>query len=406
MLNLQFSSFPSFLIRMSVLYNYYLVFLSVLVAIQAGYVGLNLAKRIPGSFAIHRRALIAGSAMTLAVGIWSMHFVGMLAIITSVTIEFLSLPTLGSFLICVLVTGIAVFLASLRSRNMLVFAAVFMGSGITTMHYVGMTALSASVGMQHNHAWVLASVLLAISASGLALRLAFLADTRLPTLVGAVVFGLAVSGMHYTAMAGTTLQYSGDHIESASTLSRDNLAMIISIVAFSISALFMLMLIPKQRRGREETQDWTGPIELEAVKPAKLHQIAEKESAILETDATVYEAPLHFPIEKNGNRFQIEASEIFSVHANAHYTYIFNGKEDLFCPMSISELDEKLVSANFFRTHRSYIVNLNNIMTVRKSGDAAVAELDCAIRRTVPVGRARVSEFRDEWGKFQISNAS
>ncbi|MBV6651663.1 MAG: LytTR family transcriptional regulator, partial [Hoeflea sp.] len=64
---------------MSSSHNFYLVALSIAVAIQASYVGLSLALRIPGAFALNRRLPIAGSAITLAVGIWSMHFIGMLS---------------------------------------------------------------------------------------------------------------------------------------------------------------------------------------------------------------------------------------------------------------------------------------------------------------------------------------
>ncbi len=89
-------------------HNLYLVALSIVVAIQASYVGLNLALRISGAFALNRRLLIAASAITLAVGIWSMHFIGMLSMGMASQVDYLVLPTLLSLLLCVLVTGIAV----------------------------------------------------------------------------------------------------------------------------------------------------------------------------------------------------------------------------------------------------------------------------------------------------------
>ena len=114
-------------------YNPFLVLLSVVVAMQASYVGLSLALNISGAFALRRRLLIAGAAITLAVGIWSMHFVGMLALIIDGTINYAVLPTLLSFLLCVLVMGIAIHLASLRSQKTLIIAALVMGLGITTI---------------------------------------------------------------------------------------------------------------------------------------------------------------------------------------------------------------------------------------------------------------------------------
>ena len=85
----------------------WLVALSVLVAIQGAYVGLNLALELPGSAGGLRQLLLAGAALTLAVAIWSMHFVGMLAVRSPIPIDYHVLPTLVSFLVCVLVVGLA-----------------------------------------------------------------------------------------------------------------------------------------------------------------------------------------------------------------------------------------------------------------------------------------------------------
>jgi diguanylate cyclase len=392
---------------MSFSYNYVLVALSVIVAIQAGFVGLSLAQRIPASFAFDRRLLIAGSAITLSVGIWSMHFIGMLAIITAATIDYLVLPTLLSFLVCVLVTGISIYLASLRSKRWLLTGAFFMGLGIATMHYVGMMALHASAHMEHDDRFVAASVLIAIAASGLALWLAFLASTRFPNFVGAIVFGLAVSGMHYMAMAGTSLLFMPGPVPAEALISSDSLAMIVSVMAFSISGVFMLALIPREQQGPASDQKWN-----ELGSPAVRAKMLAGPRSGTAVQTQTSEAPagdtsaVLIPIEKSGHRFHISANDIVSVHANAHYTFVFNGRDDLFCPLSISEVDERLGTDRFFRTHRSYIVNLNHIVRVKKAGDAAVAELDSSIRRTMPVSRTRVALLREEWAAFKSSQGN
>ncbi|HMN85100.1 MAG TPA: MHYT domain-containing protein, partial [Bauldia sp.] len=79
---------------------------------------------------------------------------------------------------------------------------MFMGLGVASMHYIGMAALHASTGMRHDPAFVAASVAIAIAASGLALRLATTSHGRPPLLISAAALGMAISGMHYTAMAG------------------------------------------------------------------------------------------------------------------------------------------------------------------------------------------------------------
>jgi NO-binding membrane sensor protein with MHYT domain len=383
-------------------YNQNLVFLSVFVAVQAGYVGLSLAQRIPSAFALRRRMLIAGAALTLSVGIWSMHFIGMLAIRTSTVVDYLVLPTLISLLVCVLVTGVAIFMASLRSTKMIFGGALFMGFGIAAMHYVGMSALNSSARMHNDPAYVTASIVLAVLASALALWLAFVANRRFPIIFGAIVFGIAVSGMHYIAMAGMMLHFNAAQTLTEPFISSDTLAIIVSVVAFLISAIFMLTLIPKEFPAANGDPRWAA---LEALVPDPESQIDHDllvAEDIRQNDIQINDASAAtVPIERNGNQFQISVADIVSVHANAHYTYIFNGRDDFFCPMSISEVDERIGSAAFFRTHRSYIVNLHHIERIQKSGDAAVVDLNATLRRSVPVARARVARLRREWTEFK-----
>lgn len=378
-------------------YSPILVALSVLVAIQASYVGISLALLIPGAFANRRRLLIAGSATTLAVGIWSMHFIGMLAVTTSVAIDYAVLPTLLSFFVSGLVTGIAIYLASLRSQRLLILAAFAMGLGITAMHYVGMIAIHSVVHVNHDPLYVLASVTIAIAASGLALWLAFSADRRPPLFLCAAVLGCAVSGMHYMAMAGMSLHLSGSHDAVAkSVISGDMLAIIVSVVACTISAVFMLALIPSETQDGAGDSGWSSAHALVSAgsEPATVDEYVGDARG---TDVPAGDAAIGLlPVEKNGARFHIAPDEIASVHSNAHYTYVFNGRDDLFCPLSISEIASRLGRTRFFRTHRSYIVNLDFVVRVKKSGDAGIAELDTPVRRTVPVSRARLTALRQE----------
>lgn len=406
-------------------YSPVLVALSVVVAIQAGYVGISLALLIPGAFANRRRLLIAGSAMTLAVGIWSMHFIGMLAITTTVAIAYAVLPTLLSFLICSLVVGVAIYLASLRSQRLLLIAAALMGIGITTMHYVGMTAVHSVFHLRHDLAYALASITIAIAASGLGLWLAFSAERRPPLLLCAVVLGCAVSGMHYMAMAGTTLNLVTTAMApTESLMTGDMLAAIVSIVACTISAVFMLALIPSEAKDARAENGWhaadvasnapslnSPQVELDAPDasdPAQCAVMAETDSVRLPALAPAI-APdlptgdLLLPIERNGKRFHIAADDIASVHSNAHYTYIFNGRDDLFCPLSITEVASRLPEAMFARIHRSYIVNLCFVVRIKKAGDSSVVELDTPVRRTVPISRLKLSAFRAELAAFKSS---
>src|SRR3982074_1933369 len=185
----------------------FLVVLSVLIAVQASYVSLSLVGSVEASFGLQRRLLLAGAALSLAMGIWGMHFVGMLAAQLPTAVDYVVLPTLLSLFICVLVVGFAIFIASAQPRTIrsLAVAAFAMGAGIASMHYIGMRAIHASVHMSHALSFVVASVVVAIAASALAIWLAFGKTRRPPLLICATVLGLAISGMHYTAMGGLSL---------------------------------------------------------------------------------------------------------------------------------------------------------------------------------------------------------
>ena len=182
----------------------YLVALSVVIAILGGYTGFSLAARIRGTPGVSRRVLLAGAAAFLAVGIWTMHFVGMLAAPIPADTVYLVLPTMISFLICALVVGISLFFVSIGEPSLrrLVWAAVLLGAGITSMHYVGIHGLSGNFAIAHDAPMILLSIGIAIVTAYGGLR-AFLArQDGVRLIASSIAFGVAVSGMHYTAMHG------------------------------------------------------------------------------------------------------------------------------------------------------------------------------------------------------------
>ena len=215
---------------MGVAHEPWLVLLSLSVAIQGAYVGLSLAVQVRDSVGLRRRLLLAAAAVSLAVAIWSMHFVAMLAVRLPFAIDYLVFPTLLSFLVCVIVVGAAVFAVSAGQLTItrLSAAAIFMGGGIATMHYIGMSALHASTHLHHAPALVVASVAVGIAASGLALWLAGSQERRPPLLLSAIALGMAIAGMHYTAMAGLTLMPLPAPPSGAAVLSTDLLAIVVS----------------------------------------------------------------------------------------------------------------------------------------------------------------------------------
>src|SRR5262245_30037295 len=107
-------------------------------AIQGAYVGLSLAVQIGEAVGVRRRPLLAAAAFLLALAVWTMHFVGMLAARLPFPVDYLVLPTLLSFLVCVLVVGAAVYAASSGPLTLirLTLSSCLIGAGIFTMHYI------------------------------------------------------------------------------------------------------------------------------------------------------------------------------------------------------------------------------------------------------------------------------
>ena len=235
---------------MPVTYEAWLVLLSIVMAIQGAYVGLSLALQIASASGTRRRLLLAGATVSFAVAIWTMHFVGMLAVRLPFQVDYLVLPTLLSFLVCAIVVGGAVYATSSGPLTLLrlTLSSCLMGGGIFAMHYLGMSALDASTHMVHDPIYVGASMAIAIAASGLALWLATGQAWRAPLILSAAAFGMAISGMHYTAMTGVTLYPFVTSASAAPALSTDLLAIVVAVVAFCVFGIFFLLLLPDSAR--------------------------------------------------------------------------------------------------------------------------------------------------------------
>ena len=163
----------------------WLVALSVAIAIQGSFVGLSLARELEFAEGFRRRLTLAGASLTLATGVWSMHFVGMLAATFPSAIDYFVLPTLISFLICVIVVGIGVFMAHADGSRIVRIGggAVAMGLGISLMHYVGMSAVHLAGPTRQEAPYVVASVAVSIGVSALALWALDIRPTRTRTLL-------------------------------------------------------------------------------------------------------------------------------------------------------------------------------------------------------------------------------
>ena len=179
-----------------------LVALSILIAALASYTALDLATRMRAASGRARRAWLAAAAIAMGGGIWSMHFVGMLAFsLPGIEISYDPFLTLLSLVIPIVVAAAAFAVVGRRPQALLA-SGFAMGFGIAGMHYTGMSAMRMAASIEYDPRWVVLSIVIAISASVVALWLAFRHTNAVQRLFAGLVMGLAISGMHYAAMEG------------------------------------------------------------------------------------------------------------------------------------------------------------------------------------------------------------
>ncbi|WP_137822394.1 bifunctional diguanylate cyclase/phosphodiesterase [Pseudomonas sp. D(2018)] len=228
-------------------YDYSLVLISLLVAILASYTALDLAGRVARSQGRGAVLWIAGGAIAMGIGIWSMHFIGMLAFSLPIPLGY-DLPlTLLSLLIAVLVSGFALWLVSQPEQPVwqLLCGAVTMGAGISSMHYLGMHAMRMVPGIDYDPGLFYLSLAIAVAASGAALWIAFRLRhdapyVRLARAGAAVVMGVAIVGMHYTGMAAANFPLGSICGAAVAGLDSRWLASLVIVVTLAILAIALL----------------------------------------------------------------------------------------------------------------------------------------------------------------------
>ncbi|MGA9390957.1 MAG: diguanylate cyclase [Candidatus Sulfotelmatobacter sp.] len=223
-------------------YDYSLVALSVVLAICSSYAALDLAGRVTSAQGRARAAWLSCGAIAMGLGIWAMHYVGMLALSFPMPV-FYHLPTVAlSLLAAIAASGVALLVVSRpkMGRTQEIAGSVVMGSGIAAMHYTGMAAMRCSAVIVYDFRIVFLSVVLAIVISLIALQLSFRVRdekrTSLRKVVSALAMGSSIPLMHYTGMWAATFHSSTvipTHTQSLGISS-------IGVVAIGASTLFVL----------------------------------------------------------------------------------------------------------------------------------------------------------------------
>ncbi len=369
-----------------------------MLAIQGAFVALVLATRIHEAAGRGRLALLAASAVTLGVSIWAMHFVGMLALHMPAPAHYLAGRTLFSFMVAILAVGGAIALVANRpfSSASFLLGALLMGVGIVGMHFIGMSALSAGFLLSYDPVYVIASTIIGISASGLGLHLAFRTggSSRSPV-IAAVLIGLAISGMHYTAMEGTTILCQPS-APAAAGLSPRLFALVVALVALAISLGFLLALNPARVEVEEAPTapisaafPWLASVPGPEPEPAPEPAPGPAE----EPQAPPSRLVRALPAERQGRTVYVPVEQLRAVHANGHYTTLTDHEGEALCLLSISTVEAKLDPQRFLRVHRSHLVALDAVTAIERTGDGGLAWLIGAAH-PVPVSRSRLAALR------------
>lgn len=235
---------------MSATYSAWLVGLSIGMAILVSYTALRLAARVAESNHLARRIWLLLGAISMGVGIWSMHFVGMLAFSLPIPMRYDIALTLASLGIAIVTSGFAIALASGRQLGLArhLLGSLVMGFGIVTMHYMGMSAIQIYPNITYDPTLFVASAAIAITASFCALWLAFRlrAGTSswawLSRVGAAIIMGLAIAGMHYTGMAAAYF-HPGSICRGGVLLDNHWLAISIAVATFGLLSLTLVTAV-------------------------------------------------------------------------------------------------------------------------------------------------------------------
>jgi PAS domain S-box-containing protein len=267
---------------------------SVLIAIAASYAALDLAGRVTAARGRVRLVWLSGGAIAMGIGIWAMHFKGMLAFHLPVPVKYHWPTVLASLLVAIFASAVALYVASRKKMGMVeaVTGSIFMGAGIAGMHYLGMAAMRLPAITRFSPFLVTCSILLAILFSLIALLMAF--DLREETkwtvprrLGSATVMGAAVSAMHYTGMAAASFIPASpmdfSHAMNISPLANNGIAtvtLIVIVAAMVTSSVDRRASAEIQRVNQDlERRVAERTLQLETVNQSLRKEIAERERA-------------------------------------------------------------------------------------------------------------------------------
>ncbi len=390
-----------------------LVVASIAVSMVAAFSGLALTNNISRLPSKQRKALIVMSSFVLGGGIWSMHFVAMLAHKLSVPVYYDVFQTMSSALVAILVVGTALLLLHFTSRSPLIIAVsgLILAAGILSMHYIGMLGIRGVVPEFSAISLAVACVVACLMGVA-AIGVAYGNRSKQNIVAGSLLMGSSVVVVHYTAMYGTRFVQSSEAFSRESTvLATGTLAVIVTLAVFVICGSFLLAaatflttadhgnasaLAAKHTTGSSiNTAVSTSVVNPQNIDSPAAGEIAradltQAEAEFAATASTPSES-VKIPFEKDKKIGYAMSADVAAIRADGHYTHLYTQDGTRFCPWSITEAEQRLGGFGFHRTHRSYLVNVNAIAGYEKRKETGICLFENYPNLTsVPVSRNRV----------------
>ncbi|MEP5151669.1 MHYT domain-containing protein [Planktotalea sp.] len=359
-------------------HNMFLVFMSCVVALVAGFTGLSLTRELSHKPLFQRQVAVALASIALGGGIWSMHFVAMLGLQLPTLFYYDAAITLVSALIAILLVGAALVMLHFAERTPLAIAiaGAIVGIGILGMHYIGMAGLQLCRAIYTPFGIVTSSVV-AVGLCMLAFWIAYGERTKRNILLGSACFAVAVCSVHFLAMAGTQFVEVPSLSEFGPTMSNEVLALGVIFSSFVLFGTFL----------------WVSVTYLVA------RPVGEPVDAVVATPVVEELAEVQqIPCERDGTRVFVAAHDVALMRADGHYTQVYTDQDRLFCVWPITEASKRLLPTGFLQTHRSYLVNPEKVSRFERSKDKGRVMFEASDLPPAPVSRSKLKQIQDALG--------
>ncbi len=328
-----------------------LVALSFVVAVGASYTALELSRRVSHSTGTSARAWLIAGSMSMGIGIWTMHFIGMLALDMPMSVRYDVPITMASLGVAVAASAYAIYIAAGTSNSLPRIGAsgLLLGCGIAGMHYTGMAAMRMDAQIVYEPRIVGLSVAIAVAAACAAIWIMFKLVNNASRHLGklkfgaALIMGIAICGMHYTGMAAVSYVRIGPSSSYNDPMANMWLAITMGGAALLILGFTNLTIFFERQLRRE--QEHSHKVEQEAVRLSDVLDESSNEIYFFDSESHAFVKANRGALSNLGYSLdELKAMTPLDILSDFDVASL----NDLLRPLRNGEVDELLVET----THR------------------------------------------------------